>query len=56
MSRRRGAGRSSAARAIERGDSGAARSLVHRHVPRAGSLVTLRLEQRDGGWAATVCD
>jgi DNA-binding GntR family transcriptional regulator len=34
--------------AIERGDSDAARSLMHQHVLRAGSLVTLRFEQRDG--------
>jgi DNA-binding GntR family transcriptional regulator len=34
--------------AIERGDADAARTLMHSHVVRAGSLVTLRFEQRLG--------
>jgi len=34
--------------AIERGDADAARELMHSHVVRAGSLVTLRFEQRVG--------
>ncbi len=35
--------------AIERGDAESARSLMQRHVLRAGSLVTLRFEQRAAG-------